>query len=242
MEKEYTFHLTTGMLDQYDRLRPYAILDLFQEMAGFHAEEIGVGYDAMIQKGYNWVITKNKFEVKKYPKANENIKVYTWPIIPGKCDFDRGYLIKDQNDEVLVEGKSKWCVIDSITHKIIRSDNVVFNGEYINRNSNIEFERTPLLNVTDLEYKFDYIVRPSMLDHYHHMNNAKYAEVVLDVLDLDETTVIQTLQINNFHEIKCGEIIKLYYTTKNDLVYIYGYTNESTNYTTLAFNALVKLK
>ena len=242
MEKECEFLLTAGMLDEYDKLRPYSILDLFQEMACRHADEIGVGYHKMLSDGYNWVITKNKFEIHKYPEASESVLVYTWPIAPGRADFDRAYLIKTLNGEILVEGKSKWCVIDSQTHKIIRSDKIKFNGEYINKESNIEFDRSTILKQNELDFLFDYVVTPSMLDHYHHMNNAKYAEVVYDALRLQSNEEIKTLQINNLKELKCGEIIKVFKTQINDTVYVYGYTEEQNEYNKLAFNSIIQLK
>lgn len=242
MYKETLFRLTTGMLDEFDKLRPYTILDLFQEMAGSHAEELGVGYDSMLEKGYNWVITKNKFIVNKYPKPSEVVNVCTWPIIPGRADFDRAYLIKNLNGEVLVEGLSKWCVIDSITHRIIRSDKVKFNGEYISTKSNLEFERGVIIEKSELDFVFDYLVTPSMLDHYHHMNNAKYAEVVLDVVRSHTNNQIQGVQINNFNEVKCGEIIKVYNKKIDGGILVYGYTISGDCYDKLAFNAIIKVE
>lgn len=241
MYKADLFHLTTGDLDEFDNIRPYAILDLFQEMAGNHAEEIGVGYEDMLKLGYNWVITKNKYIINKYPFPSEVVKVCTWPIAPGRADFDRAYEIQNQKGEVLIEGKSKWCVIDNKTHKIIRSDKIIFMGNYINKECNIEFERGMLLNQKDLEFRFDYLVRPSMLDHYHHMNNAKYAEIVLDALELTNEQKIKELQINNFNEVKCGEIIKVYKTIINNIIHIYGYTLNNCIYDKLAFNAIVSI-
>ena len=241
MFKSDSFHLTTGNLDEFDRLRPYAILDLFQEMACNHAEEIGVGYEAMLSKGYYWIITKNKYIINKYPKPSETVQVQTWPIAPGRADFDRAYQILSLDGEVLVEGRSKWCVIDNTTRKIIRSDKVDFNGKYIDRDLQVVFERGNLLNKNDLEFMFDYTVRPSMLDHYHHMNNAKYAEVVLDALELTSDQLIEELQINNFNEVKCQEVIKVYKKIIDNYVHIYGYTLNNDEYDKLAFNAIVKI-
>ena len=59
--KEYT--LRAGDFDKYDRIMPSAVLDLFQDAAGQHAIEIGVGFDEMIKRSYLWVLTKIKFKI-----------------------------------------------------------------------------------------------------------------------------------------------------------------------------------
>ena len=41
-QREYT--LRAGDFDKFDRIKPSAVLDLFQDVAGQHAEEIGVGF------------------------------------------------------------------------------------------------------------------------------------------------------------------------------------------------------
>lgn len=215
MIREDDFRITTGDLDGYDVIRPYAIFDYFQIMAGIHGEEVGVGFEAMNARNCHWVITKNKYRILKYPNASDKIIVRTWPIEPGRADFDRAYQILDCNNEVLIEGKNKWCAIDADTKRIVRSSNIQLNGEYVTDiTSDIEFERTPNIKKEDMNYQFSYQVRMSGLDHYHHLNNAKYGEIFLDALDLSNKR-IKEMQINNMNEAKLG--VKIYiYTLETD--------------------------
>ena len=224
MIKEEQFHLTTGDLDGFDNLRPYAILDLFQEMAGNHAEDIGVGYETMLNKDYFWIVSKNKYYVHKYPKTSEKVIVRTWPLPPGRADFDRSYQILNLDNELLIEGKSKWCVVEAQSKRIVRSDNIHFNGDYCNDFcNNIEFTKLPLLKKEDLEYRFSFEVRPSSVDHYHNMNNAKYSEIVLDCLELDDAKRIKSMQINYLHESKIGAKLDIYMKREENIIYVYGY-------------------
>ena len=62
-EKELEFRLTVGDLDCYDNLTPYAISNLFQEVASLHAEELNVGYEVMKEKGLAWIIARNNIEL-----------------------------------------------------------------------------------------------------------------------------------------------------------------------------------
>ena len=59
-EKEYT--LRASDFDRYLRIKPSSVLELFQDAAGQHAEEIGVGYEEMAKRSYAWVLTKVKLK------------------------------------------------------------------------------------------------------------------------------------------------------------------------------------
>ena len=48
-DREYFVH--TSMVGKGDYIRPAAILDLFQDSAGLHANNIGVGYKDISKKG-----------------------------------------------------------------------------------------------------------------------------------------------------------------------------------------------
>ena len=60
-ENEYILRMSD--FDKYNRIKPSAVLELFQDVAGQHANEIGVGYDEMMQRSYFWVIVRIKFKI-----------------------------------------------------------------------------------------------------------------------------------------------------------------------------------
>lgn len=234
---EKNFTLTTGSLDNYDNFRPYAILDLFQEVAGEHAYLLGLGYQAMIEKNYAWVITKNKYQIYKYPTSNEIVKVITWPSVAGRADFDRNYKIVNQNNEVIVRGISKWCIIDVTTRKICRSGNIDYNGEFYEEET-LEFDRINNLPKEELTFLYNHVVRSSQLDHYQHLNNAKYSDIILDALDLNENQEIFEIQINNQREVRKGETIEVYSKKTDEGYLLYGFLGNGN----VSFSSIVKIK
>lgn len=44
LKKEMAFFIQTKDVDQQDRIKPQSVFDLFQDIAGLHAEELGIGY------------------------------------------------------------------------------------------------------------------------------------------------------------------------------------------------------
>ena len=47
-KKEY--YLRASDFDKFNHIKPSAVLDLFQDAAGQHADELGVGFDQMIKR------------------------------------------------------------------------------------------------------------------------------------------------------------------------------------------------
>ena len=75
VEKELTFRLTIGDMDKYDRITPYSISNMFQEIASLHAEDLGCGYDFMINKSLAWIVVRNRITLYKSKSIGKVVKV-----------------------------------------------------------------------------------------------------------------------------------------------------------------------
>ncbi|MDD3107038.1 MAG: thioesterase, partial [Bacilli bacterium] len=109
-EKEYT--ITTNSFDCYDRLSLVGILDLLQDAAGYHAALLGLGFLDLKAKGITWLLVRTKFIILKSGPMTRKVKVKTWQSYKKRVDYERDYLVCDENDEILIKGTSKWCLID----------------------------------------------------------------------------------------------------------------------------------
>ena len=214
--------LYNSYFDLHDRLTTKSILSIFQDVASIHAEEIGVGYTSMLDKNLYWVLSRIKFDIIKMPDINETVIVETWPHIKGRVDFDRDMKISNEKGETLIIATSKWCVIDTVSRMLQRTDNVNYSGEYCNEiNYNDRFNRIVLPN-TDLKEKFDYVVRFSDLDHNKHMNNTNYASLVVNAVDKS----FNHFEINFLNECKLGDTIKVFVAGEQEN-YVIGKVNDN---------------
>ena len=68
MERDY--RLLWMYFDRYGRMQPAAMLEIFQDLAISHAEELGIGRSAMLEKNVVWVVIRTKLEVLREPKYN----------------------------------------------------------------------------------------------------------------------------------------------------------------------------
>ncbi len=217
LEKEFFIH--TSMVGKNDYIRPAAILDLFQDMASLHANQIGVGFDDIVKKNYFWIVSSIEFEQLRQFKSISYVKVKTWPKEKNRLEYIREFTISDLEGNLLVKGISTWVVIDIATRKLTRGDDIIFNGEYSNETNypNYRRRKIPLLNDNVIK-EWDYKVLATDLDHNGHMNNAKYADIIYNGLFDDRS--VKNLHISFLHE-----------ALLNDNIHVSYYKNDSnTNY------------
>ena len=222
--------LYSSYFDMNDRLSPKSILNIFQDVASIHGEEIGVGFVPMLEKNLYWVLSRIKFDILKMPETNQTVVVETWPHEKGRIDFDRDMKIYSEDGEVLIVATSKWCVIDTVKRVLQRTDNVTYNGECLpDKNYEDKFAKIAVPE-GEFEHKFDYVVGFSDLDHNKHMNNTNYANLVASAIDNKE---FNHFEINFLHECLLGDTISVSCVKTENGEIVVGKTGENTAFVTL---------
>ena len=219
-----------------DNIRPSAILDYFQDVAGIHADILKIGYEDIIKDNLLWVILYSEFNVvKRLPLFGEKIKIQTWPKIKGKLEFHREFQILDSNNELLVTGISIFCLINTETRRLERASKVEYIGSYYEKSNYPEkIDRKLLFNIDNVLKEYNYKVLLTDCDHNLHLNNAKYLDIIYNMQALDLTKKIKKVRINFLHEALIDEVIKVKYV-KNEYgsdCFI-GYVNDNECFTAI---------
>lgn len=201
-EREY--FLRTSDFDCYGRLRPSGIMDLFQDVAGAHAEELGCGFAEFAQKDMLWVLVRLKFEILSQPEVSSCVRVKTWPLAPTRAGFRREYFIEDINGKLLVKGASDWVIMHRELRKLMPAKDV-----YSIKEGFITEQAFPerLSKIHDFECEnegFKISTNFSDLDRNMHVNNIKYMDFVLNALNPAETDSIRAVQIDYRKEVLAG--------------------------------------
>ena len=200
-EKE--FSITDNMCSKNQFLKPSGILDILQSIAGEHANNLGIGYDDIIEKNLAFVIARVKFDVLKPVKRYSKIKVVTWPCAVGRIEMKRDYEIYDlDTNELLVKASSIWILIDITNRRICRSSSVdyptnIYPKENYNEFDKLKFDEEICTN------PYEYVVRHADLDLNDHMNNTKYTDTII----FDK--VCSFCQIDYLHEAKLNDVLTI---------------------------------
>ena len=224
--------LFTSYFDCNHNIKPTAIFNIFQDLACVHGELIGVGFKEMLQKNLYWVLTRVKYDILTNPNVDQVVVLETWPCEKGRVDFDRDFLIKNEQGEILIKGTSKWCVINATTRMLERPTLVNYTCEC--RNEKVyadKFVKTEVCNQFE-PANYEHIVSFSEIDHNQHLNNVNYATYVTNTL---KNITFNHLQINFISECKLNDKISVcYIKNQNNEYVISGYVNNTLKFTALA--------
>lgn len=232
MYREKEYNLRTSDFDYRDRIKISSILDLFQEIAGQHALELGCGYDETIKNNEVWLLVRQKLEILGELKPNTKVKVCTWPRKKDRLYFDRDYLIKDENDNIMVKSSSRWIVCNYLTRRISRAKDIYFNSSNYYEKRVFEKDVDKLqFDAPALEEKgYTYLVEHDDLDHNGHMNNIVYAKMMLNMAELKDDVYVKDFQIEFMHECLLGDKVVSYSKKENNTHYFYGYLKDKLSY------------
>lgn len=224
------FRLRISDYDKYDHLTPKTILDLFQDVAGKHADYIGVGYDEMIKKDLIWVLVRTKYEVINYPKLYSTVTVLTWPKKKGRLDFDREYEILDENGNLLIKGISKWVVVNFKTRRISSARDVNYSCDIFEKeNFTEDFSKIEDFEMNNVQ-KYTTYTSFSDLDHNGHVNNINYARYMFDALKLKKEESIKKFEIDYLKELQLDSKVDLFYVKDNSTILCKGIKDEELSF------------
>lgn len=209
--KEYELRYTD--LDVYDNLKISSLLSFMQESACLSADELGFGYDAISPKNLGFIIVNWYVELYRPVKLGDKLEIHTWPIKPKHTIFLRDF-------EFFVDGKkagvgtARWCMIDTENYSICPVSRFFSADAFDNYNTerSIEFSRWKLPEVESQKPLYSKLLTYSDCDHYHHVNNTKYADILLDFLAEDDfkDKYLSSIQITYGKQCKRGETLDVF--------------------------------
>ncbi|HEY8395548.1 MAG TPA: acyl-ACP thioesterase domain-containing protein [Bacilli bacterium] len=216
-----TFSLTPGDFDQYLRLKPYSIFNLFQVVAS-HASTINQENDL---QDHSWRLIRGKYIILKQPTLGEKVLVETRALPTHKFEYRREFKIIGADNDLLVRGQSIWC-IDDVAGKVLTED--ILNDD--EQDGDFAFNPDPKQLPA-----FKHQVRASDLDFFLRLNAARYGEIILDAMNLPKNEFIKQIQINFINPAVAEEIISVYKANIENKYFLIGTAGDKS-----IFKAFVK--
>ena len=165
--------LETYQCDRYGFMRPIALMNDLQGLAGKHADLLGVGRDVCLKQNLAWVITHMFVDVIDMSCANDELVYSTWPCNTGAVRSERDFEVRDSKGNLKIRAISQWVLIDLNTRRPVRI------SEYFPDWSGL----TERVWERDFDKATDFIPTKSHvmacrfddIDVNQHINNAVYA-------------------------------------------------------------------
>lgn len=213
--------VTYADVDYSGHLKMTTLFQILTDLATQDAIKLGMWSIDMI-KQYGWVVAKQTLTLDEPILLDDEIEIYT---IAGKgtfVSFPRYYFIK-KNGKEIGRISSIWTLLDLEKRSIVAPRRIGIRIPEPISDKTIEKPHD-----IDMNIPFTFIgerkVLYSDVDTNQHMNNTRYIEWALDVLDfyIFQSNYIDKLTIHYKKEVQPLKTIQLYYGAKDDCYMIKG--------------------
>ncbi|MDO3411702.1 thioesterase [Saccharibacillus sp. CPCC 101409] len=184
--------------DYAGRIRPSALLGAMQNAADRHLEEAGISVGRMLEHGLAWILMTTKLDLNGLPKLGIPIELETWNCGASGVQWTRDYRILGADGAELARASTAWTLVDMARRRILRPSAVPFPLPTSGRPSLAGAPDKAVLPGEDAAWTEagSYTVPYSAVDCYGHMNNARYADLCMDLLTPEE---LRTLDLCSLH-------------------------------------------
>lgn len=240
MAEKYTqdYIVSCYEADANQLLKPTAMLDWMQEVAGRDATRLGFGYGELIQNNTAWVLSRTHVRFHQYPKWRDTVKLNTWHKGAFKLFYLRDFQLCNEVGEALVSATTSWLIIDMNTRRMVRNTELTNGPETCIFEHAIEQPADKIIIPTGIETTFSGIHKVvwSDIDTMNHVNNVKYAGWALDTIDeaILREKPLKEILVNYDAEVLSGEEVKLYSIHQNTdeglFIYIQGIVGDKAKF------------
>lgn len=212
MQKTYTrtYRIASYQTDMNANMRPSALLEVMQEMAGAHAELIGVGRSLLLNQNLIWVLTRVEVQMARYPRFGETITVETFPMPNRRWFFPRYFIFRDEGGVQIGCAASLWVLLDVNERRMSRPDPVL---ALMPDNSDLTAPLGLPATVAELAGALEVGSRSPVytdLDMNGHVNNTRYLDWCCNALGIDtlKSYELASFALNYNQEIRPGQDIR----------------------------------
>lgn len=168
--------------DAFGALAPPALSGYLSEIAGHHAQELGVGIDALMAKGVTWVLARLRMENPVAAGVGDEVEVETWPSGIERLFALREFVVRRGGEEV-ARASSQWLVLDLATRKPVRPGEVLdarFPREPTPPVAPLAGRKLPEVREREAERRFR--VRYADIDQNLHVTNTSYLSWAIEAM------------------------------------------------------------
>lgn len=213
-------------------VKPHRVMELMQDAATAHADELGIGWNYMDSQGLFWILSKVKIVFHKpLNRQTRCFKLFTWPVAANRLYLERRFEAVDEQGQALFSSSTLWMIVERDSRKIASREIVAqyysFDFDIAECGCDANFDRlrrdeSYVLSCERQIYRTD-------LDINKHVNNTNYINYALDVLN--ETEQVAAVEIVYHREMMLGDVVQVYSKRESDYVCVAGERDGQTCFT-----------
>ena len=212
-------------------IRLGAAFDLMQDIAGAHADLLGVGIHDLRRLGITWVLSRLMIKFDALPPRADSVRLKTWPSGVHRLFAMRQFELSDPaTGQRIATASSYWLMLKLTNLRPVCPDDVT--GTFpANANKPVFFEDWGKLDATPGSDPVRTDIGQSKIDYNNHVNNSHYPMFAQDWLaaKLGYPVRINTIRVNFNFALRLGESIVCTGENDGSSFRVAGHTPEGRN-------------
>ncbi len=181
------------------------LLDYFQDIATFHAEERGVGVNYLSPMGMAWFLAAWQITVKRYPRYFEPVVIGTLPYrFRGSIGY-RNFYMKTEDGELLAVADSTWTMMNAAEGRMALPPEKVIQSLVTEDKIKMEYKGRRIALPEKMEEQEAFEVRSHHLDSNGHVNNGQFVRMAMDCLPADVS--VSELRVEYKQQLRKGQLV-----------------------------------
>lgn len=175
------FELRYFEMNKFGEASSTTLLTLLEETAADHCESINQGLYTLQNQNIGWVLLSGILTMDRIPKYKEKITIRTWMSEFSMIKGHRENLIFDEKMNIIGRSKGLWVFYDIEKRRPVSVFDSIKEGWGTSSDLCLEDDITKKIapiSVTENAKKFD--VNMFDVDIYHHVNNIKYLQWLIE--------------------------------------------------------------
>jgi medium-chain acyl-[acyl-carrier-protein] hydrolase len=204
------FAVHTYEVDAFGTLALPALSGYLGEVAGLHAAELGVGLDALMARGFTWVLVRQWLDHPVPVRLGETIEIETWPSGIDRLAAVRDFVVRREDGTEVARATTHWFVLDLATRRPVRPSEVLdprFPREPGAPAAPFAAGKLPELRAWEFQKRFH--VRYGDIDVNLHVTNTSYVTWALEAVPRDvwQSSRVAALEVQFLAETHYGAAV-----------------------------------
>lgn len=162
-----------------------SLMDYFQDCSTFHSEDLGLGLEYLKRNHLVWVLSSWQIEILRYPRLCETVEIGTFPYeFRGFLGY-RNFFMRTAGGEWLARANSLWSLLNTDTGKPAQSPGEMLQGYRLEERLDMEYAPRKIAIPQGGEQAEPIVIKKHHLDTNHHVNNAQYVNMALELVPED---------------------------------------------------------
>ncbi len=197
--------------DPFDRMTPGAALRRIQEVGTKHCETLGITNETYQRDKILFLLSHLSFVANRMPAPFEQVHIQTRAYGMKRALYQRVTSLHAEDGALLCESDARWVLIDTESWRILRRPRGVPAGLFLDDTGEAAHSLDMPKPAEDWDAQSEQCARYMLCDRNGHINNTAYADLVCDMLPLEQLKAgpVRRMLLTYKHEISLGESFRL---------------------------------